>query len=91
MRGGIRVCDFYHPARDADLASGGTAAGGLAAQPPGEVMKVLLTRFVKEEHGSTALEYGLIAAGLSIAIVTVLTQVALTLGRLKASAASAGN
>ncbi|WP_188578956.1 Flp family type IVb pilin [Azorhizobium oxalatiphilum] len=54
-------------------------------------MKVLLTRFVKEEHGSTALEYGLIAAGLSIAIVTVLTQVALTLGRLKASAASAGN
>ncbi|BAF86280.1 MULTISPECIES: Flp family type IVb pilin [Azorhizobium] len=54
-------------------------------------MKVLLQRFVKEEHGSTALEYGLIAAGLSIAIVTVLTQVGLTLSRLKAASASAGN
>ncbi|WP_035714860.1 Flp family type IVb pilin [Azorhizobium doebereinerae] len=54
-------------------------------------MKVLLLRFLKEEHGSTALEYGLIAAGLSIAIVTVLTQIALTLGRLKAAAASASN
>ncbi|MGU3496393.1 Flp family type IVb pilin [Xanthobacteraceae bacterium A53D] len=54
-------------------------------------MKVLLQRFAREEHGSTALEYGLIAAGLSIAIVTVLTQVALTLGRMKSATASAGN
>ncbi|OYW32839.1 MAG: pilus assembly protein [Rhizobiales bacterium 32-66-8] len=54
-------------------------------------MKVLLTRFVKEQRGSTALEYGLIAAGLSVAIVTVLTQIGFTLARLKASAAVAGN
>ncbi|HQS11031.1 MAG TPA: Flp family type IVb pilin [Xanthobacteraceae bacterium] len=54
-------------------------------------MKLLLARFVKEQHGSTALEYGLIAAGLSIAIVTVLTQIGLTLARLKAGAAAAGN
>ncbi|HQR91580.1 MAG: pilus assembly protein [Rhizobiales bacterium 17-65-6] len=54
-------------------------------------MKVLLTRFVKEERGSTALEYGLIAAGLSIAIVTVLAQIGLTLARLKAATAIAGN
>lgn len=54
-------------------------------------MKQLVARFIHEEHGSTALEYGLIAAGLSIAIVTVLAQVAGTLGRLKASAALAGN
>ncbi|MBA4789535.1 MAG: Flp family type IVb pilin [Pseudomonadota bacterium] len=54
-------------------------------------MKLLLTRFVKEERGSTALEYGLIAAGLSIAIVTVLTQVGFTLVRLKAASAVAGN
>lgn len=54
-------------------------------------MKVLLTRFVKEERGSTALEYGLIAAGLSIAIVTVVTQIGFTLARLKAAGAAAGN
>ncbi len=54
-------------------------------------MKVLLSRFLREEHGSTALEYGLIAAGLSIAIVTVLTQVAFTLSRLKSAAAAANN
>jgi pilus assembly protein Flp/PilA len=57
----------------------------------GVAMKLLLTRFVKEERGSTALEYGLIAAGLSIAIVTVLTQVGFTLVRLKAASAVAGN
>lgn len=57
----------------------------------GVAMKVLLTRFVKEERGSTALEYGLIAAGLSIAIVTVLTQVGFALVRLKAAGAVAGN
>ncbi|WP_132030225.1 Flp family type IVb pilin [Aquabacter spiritensis] len=54
-------------------------------------MKLLLTRFVKEEKGSTALEYGLIAAGLSIAIITVITQVGFTLVRLKAAGAAAGN
>lgn len=54
-------------------------------------MKLLLTRFVKEERGSTALEYGLIAAGLSIAIITVVAQIIFTLARLKASAAVAGH
>lgn len=54
-------------------------------------MKLTLLRFIREENGSTALEYGLIAAGLSIAIVTVLVQVASTFARLKATAAVAGN
>ncbi len=54
-------------------------------------MKLLLSRFIREEHGSTALEYGLIAAGLSIAIVTVLAQIATTFARLKATAAAASN
>jgi pilus assembly protein Flp/PilA len=34
-------------------------------------MKNLLSRFVKDESGATAIEYGLIAAGISIAIITV--------------------
>ena len=54
-------------------------------------MKLVFSRFIKEEDGSTALEYGLIAAGLSIAIVTVLVQIASTFARLQASSAAAGN
>jgi pilus assembly protein Flp/PilA len=33
-------------------------------------MKSLLLRFCKEESGATAIEYGLIAAGIAIAIIT---------------------
>jgi pilus assembly protein Flp/PilA len=34
-------------------------------------MKSLIWRFVKDESGATAIEYGLIAAGISIAIIAV--------------------
>jgi pilus assembly protein Flp/PilA len=34
-------------------------------------MKNLIARFVKNESGATAIEYGLIAAGISLAIITV--------------------
>ena len=34
-------------------------------------MKNLLARFMKDESGATAIEYGLIAAGISLAIITV--------------------
>ena len=34
-------------------------------------MKNLVKRFVKDESGATAIEYGLIAAGISVAIITV--------------------
>jgi pilus assembly protein Flp/PilA len=37
-------------------------------------MKTLVTRFVKDESGATAIEYGLIAAGISVAIITVVGQ-----------------
>jgi pilus assembly protein Flp/PilA len=30
-----------------------------------------LVKFVKDESGATAIEYGLIAAGISVAIITV--------------------
>ena len=32
-------------------------------------MKSLIARFVKDESGATAIEYGLIAAGISVAII----------------------
>jgi pilus assembly protein Flp/PilA len=34
-------------------------------------MKNLVTRFAKDESGATAIEYGLIAAGISVAIIAV--------------------
>ena len=34
-------------------------------------MKSLVTRFVNDESGATAIEYGLIAAGISVAIIAV--------------------
>ena len=34
-------------------------------------MKNLFARFVKDESGATAIEYGLIAAGISLAIIAV--------------------
>jgi pilus assembly protein Flp/PilA len=37
-------------------------------EPP---MKNLVSRFVKDESGATAIEYGLIAAGISLAIIAV--------------------
>ena len=34
-------------------------------------MKTLFARYVKDESGATAIEYGLIAAGISVAIIAV--------------------
>ena len=34
-------------------------------------MKTLVSRFVKDESGATAIEYCLIAAGISVAIIAV--------------------
>jgi pilus assembly protein Flp/PilA len=34
-------------------------------------MKNLISRFLKNESGATAIEYGLIAAGISLAIIAV--------------------
>ena len=34
-------------------------------------MKKLATSFLKDESGATAIEYGLIAAGISLAIIAI--------------------
>ena len=36
-------------------------------------MRTLLAQFVRDESGAAAIEYGLIAAGMSLAILTVLS------------------
>ena len=36
-------------------------------------MHAFFTRLIKDESGVTAIEYGLIAAGISVAIITVVS------------------
>ena len=38
-------------------------------------MSRLVAQFLKDETGATAIEYGLIAAGIAVAIITVVTTV----------------
>ncbi len=38
-------------------------------------MTKLIARFAKNESGATAIEYGLIAAGIAVAIITVVGNV----------------
>lgn len=41
-------------------------------------MKKTVSRFVKDESGATAIEYGLIAAGISLAIITIVNSLGTT-------------
>lgn len=45
-------------------------------------MTNLITRFVKDESGATAIEYGLIAALISVAIIGAATQLGTDLSSL---------
>ncbi|MGJ4904979.1 Flp family type IVb pilin [Bradyrhizobium sp. HKCCYLRH2060] len=42
-------------------------------------MRKLLLKFYEDESGATAIEYGLIAAGIALAIITILNKLGLTL------------
>jgi len=45
-------------------------------------MKKFLAKFAKDESGATAIEYGLIAAGISIVIIATLPAIETNLGAL---------
>jgi pilus assembly protein Flp/PilA len=57
-------------------------------------MKNLVARFGKDESGATAIEYGLIAAGISVAIIAVVnalgTQLQATFTTVSTKLATAG-
>jgi len=57
-------------------------------------MKNLVARFAKDESGATAIEYGLIAAGISVAIIAVVnglgTQLKTTFTSITTELANAG-
>jgi len=50
-------------------------------------MKKLVSRFMQDESGATAIEYALIAAGISIVIVTAVNLVGTSLNTVFTSAA----
>ncbi len=57
-------------------------------------MKNLVARFLKDESGATAIEYGLIAAGIAIAIIVAVNNTGTALsglfGRISTSLTNAG-
>ena len=57
-------------------------------------MTNLINRFVQDESGATAIEYGLIAAGISVAILAVVngvgSQLKTTFSNVSSSLANAG-
>ena len=50
-----------------------------------------ISRFLKNESGATAIEYGLIAAGIAVAIITAVTAVGTSLNTTFNSVAGAVN
>ena len=51
-------------------------------------MSKLISRFVRDESGATAIEYGLIAALIAVVIITVLTTIGTSLNTKFTSVAS---
>ena len=66
----------------------GFAARHNGRQTTGTTMKTLFSRFAADESGATAIEYGLIASLIAVAIITAVTSVgtkaALTFGKVSA-------
>jgi pilus assembly protein Flp/PilA len=57
-------------------------------------MKAVITRFLRDTSGATAIEYGLIAAGISVAIIAVVntlgTQLQNTFSNVSSQLGNAG-
>jgi pilus assembly protein Flp/PilA len=81
----------------------GIGRGDIAPEGPGSVgrlelqehdMRSLVARFVEDESGATAIEYGLIAAGISVAIIAVVnslgSQLKTTFTTISSQLATAG-
>jgi pilus assembly protein Flp/PilA len=52
-------------------------------------MSILVKRFISDERGATAIEYGLIAAGISVAIIAVVQSLGSSLNTTFTSVATA--
>ena len=57
------------------MSSGLEPEAGKHGQIKELAMKNLVSRFLKDQSGATAIEYGLIAAGISVAIIVVVNSI----------------
>jgi pilus assembly protein Flp/PilA len=68
--------------------------GNRASRVEEEQMKRVIMEFAKDESGATAIEYGLIAAGISVAIIAVVnslgSQLKTTFSTVTSQLATAG-
>jgi len=62
---------------------------GLSIGPKEFAMKNLISSFLKDETAATAIEYGLIAAGISVAIIAVVQGLGTKLNTTFSSVSSA--
>lgn len=51
-------------------------------------MSKAFARFIKEESGATAIEYGLVAGGIAVAVITSMSMVSCSLTSLFSDVAS---
>jgi pilus assembly protein Flp/PilA len=58
---------------------------GFTGSPPAALGGIMIKRFLRDESGATAIEYGLIAAGISVAIIAVVNSLG---GQLKTTFSS---
>lgn len=54
-----------------------------------QVMRTLFRKFLRNEQGATAIEYGLIAAGISVAIIAVVQGLGTSLNNTFSSVSAA--
>jgi pilus assembly protein Flp/PilA len=52
-------------------------------------MRIRLAKFLRDESGATAIEYGLIAAGIAVAIIAVVQNVGSSLNTTMSSVSTA--
>jgi pilus assembly protein Flp/PilA len=75
-------------------SAGEDRAGTAIADTQEHAMTNLVERFARDESGATAIEYGLIAAGISVAIITVVntlgSQLKTTFTNISTQLATAG-
>jgi pilus assembly protein Flp/PilA len=75
-------------------SAGEDRARTASADTQEHTMTNLVERFAKDESGATAIEYGLIAAGISVAIITVVntlgSQLKTTFTNISSQLATAG-
>ena len=67
----------------------GSSSDSRAWTPGSQPMKTLVSRFVKDESGATAIEYGLIVALIAVVIISAVTTLGTNLNKSLSTAGSA--